>query len=89
MFNGTRYYGWPNAFITVSKTTEFLNEAKKIETENLFYLIKNGWQVNFTANAMGQYGISSNAVFNLVTNYFLYLTISYLLIKRWFYKKHD
>jgi len=89
MFNGTRYYGWPNAFVTVSKTTEFLDEAKKIETENIFYLIKNGWKVNFAANAMGQYGISSSAGFNLTTNYLIYLGVSHLLIKRCFYKKYE
>jgi len=86
MFNGARYYGWPSAFVTVSKTTESLDEAKKIETKSLPYLLKNGWKMNLGAG-MGQYGVSSNAIVNLVTNYLLYLIIANLLVKNFKNKK--
>jgi hypothetical protein len=80
MFSGARYYGWPSAFVTVSKTTDNLDEAKKIETNNLPYLLRNGWKMYFGAG-MGQYGVSSSAIFNLITNYLLYLIIASLLVK--------
>lgn len=81
MFNASRYYGWPSSYIVVNKTTEFLEEAKKIETENVVNLVKDGWTVSFNANAMGQFGVSSVAALNLITNYLFYYAISYLLIK--------
>lgn len=81
MFNATRYYGWPSSFIVVSKTTEFLDEAKKVETENLVNLINNGWKVSFQANQIGQPGLSSLAILNLITNYLFYLIITTLLIR--------
>jgi len=86
MFNGARYYGWPSSFVTVSKTTESLEEAKKIETKNLPYLLNNGWKMDFGVG-MGQYGVSSNAIINLITNYLLYLIIANLLVKRLFRAK--
>lgn len=82
MFNAARYYGWPSSFIVVNKTTEFLDEAKKVETENIVYLVKNGWKINFTASKMGRFGISSLATFNLITNYLFYLLIAFLIINR-------
>src|SRR5690606_23011215 len=85
MFNGARYYGWPSSFIVVNKTTEFLDEAKKVETENIFYLVKNDWKINFTASKMGRFGISSSATFNLITNYLFYLLIAYLITNRKIY----
>ena len=86
MFSGIRYYGWPNAFITVSKTTESLEEAEKIKNKNVIFLIKNGWRVNF-GGGVGKYGISPSGGFNLVTNYLFYLAISYLLVKKLINKK--
>lgn len=85
MFNGARYYGWPSSFIVVNKTTEFLDEAEKVETENIFYLVKNDWKINFTASKMGRFGISSSATFNLITNYLFYLLIAYLITNRKIY----
>lgn len=89
MFNAARYYGWPSSFIVVNKTTELLDEAKKIETENIAYLVKNGWKINFTASKMGRFGLSSLATFNLITNYLFYLLIAYLIIRviQYFRKK--
>ena len=85
MFSASRYYGWPSSFILVNKTTEFLDEAKKNETENLVSLIKNDWKISFKANEIGQYGLSSITIFNLITNYLFYLLISYLLVKSFYY----
>jgi hypothetical protein len=81
MFSASRYYGWPSSFIIVNKTTEFLNEAKMVETENLVNLIKNDWKIRFRANNFGQYGLSLSAIFNLITNYLLYLGISWLIVE--------
>jgi len=80
MYSASRYYGWPNSFILVNKTTEFFDEAKKIETENLISLIKNDWKISFKADQFGKYGMTSVAIFNLVINYLFCLGISYTII---------
>lgn len=87
MFSATRYYGWPSSFIVVNKTTEFLDEAKKVETKNLVSLMKDGWKISFGANQMGQYGISPIVIVNLISNYLFYLLISYLLVKVFGFKQ--
>jgi len=81
MFNATRYYGWPSPYIVVSKTTELLDEAKKIESESLIELINDGWQVRFVGNYTKRIGISSYTVVNLITNYLFYLGVAHLLVK--------
>lgn len=88
MFSASRYYGWPNSFILVNKTTESFDEAKKVETENLISLIKNDWKVSFKANEIGQYGLSSMAILNLIISYIFYLVIAFLIVKGvcYFYK---
>ncbi len=81
MFSASRYYGWPSSFIVVNKTTEYLEEAKKVETESLVYLLKNGWKISFKADIIGQNGLTSMAIVNLMANYFLYLGLAFLIIK--------
>ena len=72
MFTATRYYGWPSSFISVSKTTETLDEAKKVDSEKLTNLLKEDWQVRFSANYIRKVGLSSSAIINLATNYLFY-----------------
>ncbi len=81
MFSASRYYGWPNSFILVNKTTESFDEAKKVDTENFINLIKSDWKVSFSANMFGQYGLSSMALLNLVTNYILSVALALLVVK--------
>jgi len=81
MFSASRYYGWPNSFILVNKTTESYDEAKKVETEDLIDLIKNDWKISFKANAFGQYGLTSIAILNLIINYALYLIIAFFIVE--------
>ena len=76
MFTATRYYGWPSSFISVSKTTETLDEAKKVDSEKLTNLLKDGWQVRFNADYIRRMGLSSIAVINLATNYLFYLGVA-------------
>ena len=86
MFSATRYYGWPNVFITVTKTTETLKEAKKVETESLNHLLENGWKMRFGSDFMGIYSWTSVALLNLLINmgicYLITLTVA-LVIKGW------
>lgn len=81
MFSASRYYGWPNSFILINKTTESFDEAKKIETENLINLTKNDWKITFKANEFGQYGLTPIAMLNLIINYILYLILASLIVK--------
>jgi len=89
MFGANQYYGWPNAYLTLSKTTNDYDEAKKVETENLFYLLKHGWEIKFNTHYMGLYGLTSSPIINLGLNYltfFLPLSfVGFILNKR--YKK--
>lgn len=80
MFSSVRYYGWPNAFIRISKTTEFLEEAKKIETESFSYLISNGWELGLGGDILGKFGFNSSGVINLILNAIFYFAASFILV---------
>ncbi len=85
MFSASRYYGWPNSFILVNKTTESFDEAKKVDTENFINLIKSGWKVSFRANEFGQYGLSSIALLNLGVNCILSVLLALLVLNMFRY----
>lgn len=87
MFGANQYYGWPNAYLTLTKTTNDYNEAKKIEVNSLIYLLKNGWEIKFDTHYMGQYGQTTSPLINLGLNYLTFLIplsiIGVLLNKRY------
>lgn len=80
MFSATRYYGWPNSFITLSKSTDLLIEAKKVESENLSYLLQNGWEARIGAEMTGKYGLTSSGTINLFLNILSSLAIGSLIV---------
>lgn len=80
MFSSSRYYGWPSVYISVNKTTDSLEEAKKVETESGYFLLKNGWQPRFSGHYLGSYGATSSALLNLILNFLFFLTVSILLV---------
>ena len=86
MFGANQYYGWPNAYVMLTKTTNDYDEAKKVETKSLFYLLKNGWEVKFDTHYMGQYGLTTSPSINLGLDYLTFLIpvsiIGILLNKR-------
>jgi hypothetical protein len=72
MFGANQYYGWPNAYLTLTKTTSDYNEAKKVETNSMIYLLKNGWEMKFSTHYMGLYGLTTSPLINLTLNYLFF-----------------
>jgi len=78
-YTGTRAYGWPVSFLTLSKTTDSLNDAKQVFDQPASFLLQNGWNTDFT-------------FINLVLNYLLCLVLAFILVtlsQKIFSKKVD
>ena len=78
-YTGTRHYGWPFSFFTISQTTDSLEDAKQVFTQPASSLLQNGWDTNFT-------------FINLIFNYLLCLVVAFILVtlsQKIFSKKVD
>jgi hypothetical protein len=88
MYNSSRYYGWPNALVSINKTTDDFQEAEKIETKSLPYLLKNGWKISFPADDMGLYSVTGSPLIDLFLNYLvclfgaLVVAVSFIFFKK-------
>ncbi|MFA4954762.1 MAG: hypothetical protein WC641_05610 [Patescibacteria group bacterium] len=46
-FAANRYFGWPGTFLVLHKTTDDLNEAKKVLTLSNSELMRQGWELDW------------------------------------------
>lgn len=67
MFGATRYYGWPYSYISLSKSVETYEEAKRVKQDSALELKKDGWQWRFDVR-MSQKSILGSSVISLMTN---------------------
>jgi len=75
MFSSIRSYGFPGQFVTLSKETDSLKEAQKVNTLSTSELLKQGWQMRFVAGMASP--VSLNALVNVVADVLFYLVISF------------
>lgn len=81
-FGSVRYFGWPNAFASISKSTDSYKEAIKVYTETTPYLLNNGWKIHFYRGGgdTGDYGLTAFPFINTLLNYLICLTIPCILV---------
>jgi hypothetical protein len=89
MFSSIRSYGFPGQFVTISKETDSLKEAQKVNTLSTPELLKQGWQMKFGTEMASP--ISLNTSVNVVVNILLCLIISFfsVLSIRMYHKKYE
>jgi hypothetical protein len=74
MFAAIRSYGFPGQFVVISKETDSLEEAKKVNTVSTQELLKQGWHIKFGASMDSP--ISQSAAFNGIVNMVVSFIIS-------------
>lgn len=76
MYGAIRTYGFPGQYLILSKETDSLIEARKVNYLSSKELVKQGWKVTFGVST--ELLISSSPVFNLIFNFTCCFVISLL-----------